>query len=261
HQYRLVCAIGTCFTRGADCTRCHGRNTVPGVVLNCRGSWPEAASYGTALALWQRRIPDAVDALVAPSRFAVSRLRELGAPVSRVQVIPPVVRQFAAQSAPAAFGHALLCARLSPEKGVDVAIEACRAAGIPLVVAGDGPEAVRLRELDANVRFLGWVGDRELQALRAGASLALAPSLSAESFGLAAAEAMAAGLPVAASRIGALTELLPDEWLVPARDAAALAAKIRQLRGDAEEGTRAIGRARALTAPEVVAPALAAVYS
>ena len=30
HNYRLVCAVGTCFTRGEDCTRCHGRNTLPG---------------------------------------------------------------------------------------------------------------------------------------------------------------------------------------------------------------------------------------
>ena len=30
HNYRLVCAVGTCFTHGEDCTRCHGRNTLPG---------------------------------------------------------------------------------------------------------------------------------------------------------------------------------------------------------------------------------------
>jgi glycosyltransferase involved in cell wall biosynthesis len=261
HQYRLVCAIGIGFTRGAECTRCHGRNTLPGVLLNCRGSWPEALSYGVALSLWQRRITGSVDALIAPSRFAVAKLQELGAPVSRVHVLAPVIREFASESAPAPEGHALLCARLAPEKGVEVAIQACRAAGVPLVVAGDGPEAERLYGLDGDVRFVGWVGDRELHELRAGASLALAPSLSAESFGLAAAEAMAAGLPVAASRLGALAELVPDEWLAPAGDAPALAAKIRQLRGDAKAGGRAIERARAVTAPEVVAPALAAVYS
>ncbi|MDX6680018.1 MAG: hypothetical protein QOG94_57, partial [Solirubrobacteraceae bacterium] len=55
HNYRLVCAVGTCFTRGADCTRCHGRDTRPGVRLNCRGTGAEAAVYGAALALWQRR--------------------------------------------------------------------------------------------------------------------------------------------------------------------------------------------------------------
>ena len=49
----------TCFTRGEDCTRCHGRNTLPGVRLNCRGgSRAEAAVYGAALALWQRRLAE-----------------------------------------------------------------------------------------------------------------------------------------------------------------------------------------------------------
>ncbi|HWH12257.1 MAG TPA: hypothetical protein VG165_14110, partial [Solirubrobacteraceae bacterium] len=38
HQYRLVCAVGVCFTRGETCTRCHGRNTLPGVLRGCRGT-------------------------------------------------------------------------------------------------------------------------------------------------------------------------------------------------------------------------------
>jgi glycosyltransferase involved in cell wall biosynthesis len=261
HQYRLVCAIGVCFTRGADCTRCHGRNTVPGVLLRCRGSWPEAIAYGAGLALWQRRLLASVDALIAPSRFAVRRLVELGAPVRRAQVLAPVIREFASDPSPAPDGHALLVARLAPEKGIDVAIEACRAARVPLVVAGGGPEAGRLSLLAPTVRFVGQVDDAELKSLRAGASVALAPSLSGESFGLAAAEAMAAGLPVAGSRIGALPELIPTDWLDPAGDPAALAAKIGQLRGDTGAGRTGIERARALTAPEVVAPGLAAVYS
>lgn len=52
HQYRMVCAIGVCFTRGAECTRCHGRNTLPGVRLNCRGSLGEAATHS---AVWPTR--------------------------------------------------------------------------------------------------------------------------------------------------------------------------------------------------------------
>src|SRR5205807_4885522 len=58
HQYRLVCANGVCFTGGADCTRCHGRNTLPGVLHNCRSGRAEAVAYGAALALWQRRIAE-----------------------------------------------------------------------------------------------------------------------------------------------------------------------------------------------------------
>src|SRR5207302_11317411 len=56
HNYRLVCAVGTCFTRGADCTRCHARNTLPGAALACRGDRAEAAVYAAGLALWQRRL-------------------------------------------------------------------------------------------------------------------------------------------------------------------------------------------------------------
>src|SRR5438445_5172545 len=69
HQYRLVCAIGVCFTRGEECTRCHGRNTLPGVRLNCRGSVPEAVTYGASLALWQRRLVEQADAVLVPSVF------------------------------------------------------------------------------------------------------------------------------------------------------------------------------------------------
>src|SRR4051794_41437013 len=56
HNYRLVCAVGTCFTRGEDCTRCHSWNTLPGVALNCRGgSVAESAAYAASLSLHQAR--------------------------------------------------------------------------------------------------------------------------------------------------------------------------------------------------------------
>src|SRR3954467_5683218 len=68
HNYRLVCAVGTCFNAlGQDCTRCQGRDTRPGVRLNCRRSGAEALVYGAALALWQRRVVEQVDAIAVPS--------------------------------------------------------------------------------------------------------------------------------------------------------------------------------------------------
>ena len=126
-------------------------------------------------------------------------------------------------------GYALVVARQSPEKGIDVAIEACRRVGIPLVVAGAGLE--RRRAMCARrtgVRFVGRVDDARLAALRAGAALALVPSRSAETFGLAAAEAMAAGVPVAGSRVGALPELLEEQAMAPPGDARALAEAIER---------------------------------
>ncbi len=267
HQYRLVCAIGVCFTRGEECTRCHGRDTRPGVRLNCRGSVPEALAYGASLALWQRRLLDQVDAVVVPSAFARERLRDLGAPLpwERVSVIAPPTRvPLDGPPAPCPEdGYALVVSRLSSEKGVDVAIDACRIAGIPLVVAGEGPERAALAARAGSagtVRFLGHVSDAELASLRAGAALALAPSRSAETFGAAVAEAMAAGLPVAGSRVGALPELLEDDALVDAGDAEALAAAILRRAGDRAAGLRGRERIAQLCAPEVVGRSLAAVY-
>ena len=116
HQYRLVCAVGVCFTHGADCTRCHGRNTLPGVVFNCRGS-RRGRSVRGALARWQRRLVEHVDAFVVPSTFALGRLRDLRAPVPGARVLPHVIRDFASEPVAAADGPALLATRLCAGEG------------------------------------------------------------------------------------------------------------------------------------------------
>jgi glycosyltransferase involved in cell wall biosynthesis len=303
HQYRLVCAVGVCFTHGEECVRCHGRNTLPGIARNCRGSRAEALLYGAGLSLWQRRVVEQADAVIVPSEFARERLRELGAPLpwERVHVLAPPVRaldavlsaaqrpaegeSLAAQRAageelPAVLrgapdGYALVVARMSPEKGIDVAIEACRRVGIPLVIAGAGIDGGAIGAssnsgpyrdaagMSANgeaVRFVGHVDDARLAELRAGAALALVPSRSAETFGMAAAEAMAAGLPVAGSRVGALPELLEEDGLAPPNDADALAAAIERVRADPRAGERALARVRSLCSPPLVAAKLAEIY-
>lgn len=275
HQYRLVCAIGVCFTRGEPCTRCHGRNTLPGVLLNCRDSPAEALAYGAALALWQRRLVAQADAIVVPSAFARERLRELGAPLpwERVHVLAPPVRSLA-QAAPERRrapdgGYALVVSRLAPEKGIDLAIEACRLAGRPLVVVGEGPERAALegaareaaRPPGAPVRFEGSVDQGKLEQLRAGAAVALVPSRSGETFGMAAAEAMAAGLPVVATRVGALPELVVGEGLVTPGDVGALAGAIGSLWGDERAGRKGLERVRERCDPQAVAARLAKVYA
>jgi glycosyltransferase involved in cell wall biosynthesis len=305
HQYRLVCATGVCFTRGAECTRCHGRNTLPGVVLNCRGSRAEAITYGAALALWQRRLIEQADIVIVPSEFARARLRALGAPLpwERVHVLAPPLRELddhvpggvddgaggvalGGATDSAERDYALVVSRLAAEKGVEVAIDACQLAGVPLVVAGDGPlegvlrararegapvhealHAAASRETPAprgapsSVRFLGRVAGPELARLRQHARVAIVPSRSAETFGMAAAEAMAAALPVAASRVGALPELVGEDGLATPGDAAALAEVITRLWHDAAAPRRSFERVSALCAPARCAAALADLYA
>jgi glycosyltransferase involved in cell wall biosynthesis len=263
HNYRLVCAVGTCFTAGADCTRCHGRATWPGVRHGCRGSRAEALVYAGALAAWQRRLAAQADAFVVPSAFALRRLRALGAPVDgRAVVIGSVQRDFAARSTAGTGRYALYTGRLTPEKGVADAIEACRAAGLPLIIAGDGPQApaLRARAAGAEVTFTGRVEPAALKRLRAGAAVALVPSRYAEILPLAALEAMAAGLPVVAAAAGGLTDVVPAQGLHPPGDVAALAERAKALWGDETAGERALTIARETAAPAVVGGALAALY-
>jgi glycosyltransferase involved in cell wall biosynthesis len=249
--------VGTCFdARGEDCTRCQGRNTAPGVALGCRGSRVEGAAYAAGLSLWSGRVVAASDAVVVPSEAAAARLRALRAPVRKLEVVPHALRWFAGASSAGAGEFALVASRIAPEKGVDVAIAACARAGLPLVVAGDG--AVRS---EGDVHFVGRVGAEELAALRALAALAIVPSRSAETFGLAAAEAMAAGVPVVASRVGALADLVDPGGLVAPGDVGALAERARARFGDEAAGAAGLDRVRSLCDPPAVAERLSRIYA
>ncbi|HJR41169.1 MAG TPA: glycosyltransferase family 4 protein, partial [Gemmatimonadaceae bacterium] len=110
--------------------------------------------------------------------------------------------------------------------------------GVRLRIAGRGRDATRLRAMvrqlgvESNVSILGPVPEMERQALFAGALLVVMPSRF-EGFGLVAAEAMAAGIPLVASDIGALRDVVgAGGVLVPPGDAPALASAIGALLDD-----------------------------
>jgi glycosyltransferase involved in cell wall biosynthesis len=254
HNLRLFCAIGVASRDGGPCFRCRGRLTLPGLVLNCRGSLPESAVYAAGLALQQPLVLDAVDRFVAPSRWAAGQLALHGLPAERLEVLPHYLpaERFADRSAAAAGRYALVAARLSVEKGIDTAIEAAAAAGVPLRIAGEGPEAARLaglaRRLAAPVEFVGRVDGEGMAQLLAGAAALLMPSRYHEFAPYAAIEAMAAGVPVVAARLGGLPELIELQRCVPAHDAPDLARRLRALWDDPElrrrEGDALLSRAR-----------------
>lgn len=139
-------------------------------------------------------------------------------------------------------------ARLSPEKGVDVLV--CAAAALPgmlFLIAGDGPEHEKLaRDLPSNVRLLGRIADTRV-LLRAADVLAV-PSRQ-EGQGIVALEAMASGIPVVASHVGGLAEMLTDgetALLVPPDDPSALADALIRLQNDAPLWHRLITNAETL---------------
>ena len=268
HNYRLFCAIAIAFRDGDDCFRCRGRRTLPGVVLNCRGSLPESAVYTSALALHQPSVLDAVDAFVTPSRYAAARLRTLGLPESKLSVVANYLPadEIATESKAHEGDYALFAGRLSVEKGAAYAIDAARQAGVPLKVAGDGPLETELKASadGAPVEFLGRVPTAEVRKLLAGAAMALVPSISGDVMPFAALEAMAAGVPVVASDAGSLPEVLGPESCVPKKDAHALAERMETLHRDPDlrrrEGDAGIARARTHFGEQRYLDELRAVY-
>ncbi|MDO9395707.1 MAG: glycosyltransferase, partial [Herbiconiux sp.] len=142
HNYRLVCAVATTVRNGHDCTECSAGRPLPGVRHRCRGSLPEVAAYAVALPRWQPRVIDLADVIVVPSLAARTRLTQLGVrlPSDRVHVVGGVASDVAERSGASRGRFALAVTRLAPEKDLRTAIDACAAAGLPLVVAGDGPE-------------------------------------------------------------------------------------------------------------------------
>ena len=173
-------------------TRC------PGVRLNCRGgSRAESAAYAPALALWQRRLADTPTRSSSRARSRCGRLRALGAPVGgRARVIGSVQREFAERSRPRSGEYVLVAGRLTAEKGVADAIDACRAAGSRSWSPATGPHAADARARRGRRRALHRPRRRRRSSPTCGARRrAVVPSRYAEILPLAALEAMAAGLP------------------------------------------------------------------
>jgi glycosyltransferase involved in cell wall biosynthesis len=112
--------------------------------------------------------------------------------------------------------YAVFLGRMSPDKGPVWAIDAARAAGIPLLMAAKCREDVEVRyfehtvapRLGDDVRWIGEVGGRRKTELLAGARCLLFPIDWEEPFGLVMIEALACGTPVVALRRGAVPEVV-----------------------------------------------------
>ena len=256
HNYRLLCANAQLFRDGAPCEDCVGASPWHGVQHGCYrdsvlASLPAAATIALhdRLRTWTRR----VDLFLVLNEFARARFVRGGLPPDRIQVKPNFVPDPGRRSTPAgSSGTVLYVGRLSPEKGVEVLVDAWRRLDegpLELVVIGDGPLRERLqRRPAARLRFEGRLPAAEVRRRMLEARALVLPSVWYEGQPMAVLEALAAGLPVLGADIGAVPELLAPlgrDWLVTPGTAASWTASLQGLL-DRERVDAASGRAREL---------------
>jgi len=217
--HRLLISSSHCVAKGA--------RRAPGGFHACychtpmRYAWDQRRAYFPApsgpagwlrehildrLQAWDVATAGRVDLYLANSTFVAGRIRRYYGRSSEV-LPPPVDTAFFRPGTEPHEAFVLMVAALAPYKKVDIAIAACRRAGVPLVVVGDGPERQRLVQAGGSTtHFAGRVGPEELRRLYATARCYLQTGI--EDFGIATVEALACGTPVLALGEGGVLDIV-----------------------------------------------------
>lgn len=212
HNFRLSCLNALFLREGRVCEDCLGRVPWRGVVRRCyRDSGTTSAVLAGMLVLHRAlgTYRNKVARYIALNAFCRNKFIEAGLPAERIVIKPNFVDFPGPQ--PTTRKGLLFVGRLSAEKGIATLAEAM--ALLPdarLRVAGDGPERHRLEEV-SGIERLGSVAPEQVRCEMSGATALVIPSVWYENFPRTLVEALACGLPVIASRIGALGELVRDQ--------------------------------------------------
>ncbi|MBU2613028.1 glycosyltransferase family 4 protein [Patescibacteria group bacterium] len=217
HDLKLVCPNYRMATEGALCERCKGGRYWEAVKHRCL--FPSFAP--NALAAFEMGLTKSVQSyertvrtFICPSRFMADKMIEWGEPASKMAVVRmPVLRRDPARRGG---GYLLAVGRLSPEKGYEELILAAgRVPDVRIKIAGIGPLEERLREMMRrgrieNVDLVGFKRGDDLEALYREAEAFVACPVGYENAPLSVMDALGYGLPILATAIGGLPEMVTD---------------------------------------------------
>lgn len=260
HDYRLICPNSHLLSHGKICEDCKGGKFRSCIVRRCKKG---SLAASTVAALEARvhsflDLPGLVSTFVSPSRFLQEKFVEFGWSRERlVHIRNFLTREQLDRPSGDDRGYALYLGQIESWKGVGTLLAAAgRVPEVPVVFAGDGTARADLERAATasgigNVRFEGHLSGERLREIVEGASFVVVPSECYENCPYSVMEAMAAGKPVVATRLGGLPELVADGvngFLVDPGNDAALANAMRRLAGDPalRDALGARGRERAL---------------
>ncbi len=218
HDYKLACPNYKMFTEGKACERCKGGHYCQAIRHNClNGFLPSSlAALEMAGTKFKQSYERTVKAFICPSEFMKNKMIEWGEPSGKMVYVPNPVEIPGHVSNDRGTAPYVYVGRLSHEKGIETAIRAfARVPSAELEIIGQGPEALQLQRLaqelaPERIKFLGFLGGAVLADYRDKAKAFIMPTVMYENSSLAILEAMAAGVPVIASDIGGIPEMVKD---------------------------------------------------
>lgn len=240
HNYRLLCPSANHYRNNGVCEDCTTSGLHHAVRHACYRGSRSATGAVTAMLMFHRGIGTwtrAVDVYIALSEFARGRFIAGGLPADKVVVKPNFVDTDPGLRDRAGDG-ALFVGRFWPEKGVGTLLQAWNRLSDPirLDLLGDGPQRAQLEQLapsNNTVCFHGRVPRATTLAAMKRAQFLVFPSEWFEGLPMTIVEAFACGLPVIASRLGTMGEVVEERrtgLLFTPGDAADLAAKVEWAR-------------------------------
>lgn len=217
HNYRLFCPNGLLFRNGHVCEDCLGQILAwRGAVRACYRGSSLASSVTACMLAWHRLLgtwQERVDVYIALNQFCRNKFIEGGLQEDKIKIKPTFLPADPGYSdEPGKF--ALFVGRLSPEKGLSTLLLAWQSLdGVPLKIVGDGPLMEQLRahlvERSMNaVELLGFRGRQEILGIMKAARFLVFPSTWYECSPLTITEAFACGVPVLASHLGAMANMI-----------------------------------------------------
>lgn len=256
HDYKLICPNYQLFTKGKICEACK-----PDHYFNCTRKCCFKDSFSKSLLAtlemrihhsWLKIYKKNINTFIAPSLFMKNKVVEFGWSADKIKVvINPFSQSFINSESNlknnSAANYFLYFGRLSPEKGLEILIQAAALTGSKIKIAGLGPEEKKLKalakSLKVEVDFLGFKEGKDLQQLIVEAKGVIIPSIWYENMPLSLLESLSLGKPVLASNIGGFPEIIQEGingWLFKAGSVEDLVVKIKALdKIDAKEMSQA----------------------
>jgi glycosyltransferase involved in cell wall biosynthesis len=214
HNYGLTCPHWSHYRNGEICELCAKGNVMWCVLKNCQGNILESAGYAvrSGVAMHFNLFQNNVTRFIALTDFSRQWLISAGFSPEKIDVVPNMIDIPGYKGDPGNGLYGAFAGRISPEKGVETLISAAAVLpGVPFSVAGSGPLLERFQQQPvSNVKFRGLLDFCELSEFFSNARFLVVPSRSYEMCPTVILEAMAMGLPIIASRIGGLPEIVQD---------------------------------------------------